>query len=106
MEETTATLSSHETPGEIAANEAARQAVILAFGLTGAIVVMLLQRQIMRELMPDSVTLTQRIEAALARERRWGKAAVRLWQAGFLRAARWAEDRAQRARREYESLRP
>lgn len=91
-------------PREIAQNEAARQAVILVFGLASAYLLLFIHKQMMREFMPGSEN--SRAAAALIRERRWGKTAVYLWTAGLLGAARWAEMRSVRARAEYESLRP
>lgn len=90
-------------PAQAAKNEAARQAVILVFTMAGALVLMAAQRRMLRGLLPGGPAPAQ--EAA-ARERRWGKAAVMLWRRDLLRAARWAESRAQAARRDYEAQLP
>ena len=92
------------TPRAAAETEAARQAVMLAFGLAGAFIIMCLQRKMMREFMPGHQD--QRMAEARTRERRWGTTAVWLWRLDMFRAARWAELKSVRARAEYEAMRP
>jgi hypothetical protein len=87
------------TPADTARNEAARQAVALVFTIAAALAVMTIQRRMLRGVLPGGPTP---LEDAAGRERRWGRAAVWLWHAGFLRPARWAEMRSEQARRDYE----
>lgn len=96
-------MSEPTTPREIAANEAARQAVILAFGLAGALVVMHVQRRMLRTILPGGPTPLQQ---AAEREERWARITVWLWQNGMISFARMANRQAEQARRDYEAERP
>lgn len=90
-----------ETPADAARVEAARQAVILVAGIAGALIIMSVQKQMLRGLLPGG-DATERMTSALRRERWYGKAAVFLARADLWRAARWAELRSWRARMDYE----
>jgi len=104
-----------ETPGDVARKEAARQAVILVFGIAGALLLIAVQKRIHGGLLAvidaeqaridPAGAARRRMEDARARERRWGKAAVWLWRAGLLPPARRAAAAAERAHAEYEAAR-
>lgn len=95
------------TPGQVASNEAARQAVMLIFGVVGVIILMPLYRKIAEQqgrqirhgMRIDPVM--ERIEAAEAeqaararRARRWQRAADVLWPVSES-AGMWALRRAE-----------
>src|SRR5271169_132682 len=93
------------TPAQIAQNEAARQAVMLVFGLVTAVIFMQMQRKMQQEAIetqrnPDIVR-TSRMEEAKRIERMWSK--VGSWT---LKLALKVADRAwkleEKARQSYE----
>lgn len=92
-----------QTPRQAAETEAARQAVMLAFGVAGAVILMIFQKRLMRGLLPGG---PGPMEEAAARERRWGKAAAWCWRRDLISLARRAGARAEQARADYEAARP
>lgn len=92
------------SPRQVAEREAARQAVMLLFGVAGALLVMVIHKRLLREFMPAAGEI--RMREAKARERRYGRAAVWLWRLDLLQLARKAELRSAAARSEYEGLLP
>ena len=104
--------SEHVTPGEAAKTEAARQAVMFAFTMVGAFVLLLAQHRIMK----DQQSIEQQIadpsgyarikmERALKAELRWYRVADWCWPR-CLPASRWAYGRAVAARKAYEAASP
>lgn len=102
------------TPAEVARNEAARQAVALAFAVAGAALLIMLQKRLGAGL-ADIVQADQhdtagqsrrRMEAAQRSAQRWDRATVWLWRFGPWRVAQAANRRAEAARRAYEAERP
>lgn len=92
------------TPGQVAQNEAAKQAVVLVFGLVTAVIIMRLQRKMVHQLTqpPDvDAERTERMRFALKTEAVWNrigawasKAAVAAWRMGDKARAAYEADRA------------
>jgi hypothetical protein len=103
------------TPGDVARTEAARQAVMLGFGLLGAVALIAMQRkfggglfeaiQMEADKVDPSGAARRRMDQALKDEARWRRAALVLWRVGPWRAARWAHRNAEKARARYEGER-
>jgi len=103
------------TPAETARQEAARQAVALAFGIAGVLLLIVIQRklggsvfdamQAEHDRADPSGAARRRMQAALTAARRWDRAATVLFRVGPRASFWWAMDRAERARAAYEAER-
>src|SRR5215469_7648925 len=101
------------TPSDTAKNEAAKQAVALAFGIAGMLLLILVQRKLGGGLMAaveaeqdridPSGAARRRMQAAQTASKRWDRAATILFRVGPRRSFWWALDRAERARAAYEA---
>lgn len=100
-------------PAETAKNEAARQAVMLAFGVVGLLIVIPLYRRLaeqqaaaMRAAADPSEQAAARMRRAQNDAKRWDRLQTVFMRYGPQRAFWWAHDRAERARRAYDAERP
>ena len=103
------------TPGDTARNEAARQAVALAFGIAGMVLLILVQRklgggllgalQAEQDHIDPSGAQRRRMENALKSAKQWDRMSTVLFRYGPSRAFGWAWGKAQQARSRYEQER-
>ena len=101
------------TPGDVARNEAAKQSVILVFGLAGAVILLAIQRRMMgsvaermEQMMPAPVrdeAARERAARAVKAEARWHRVARYCWRTDLIVVARWAHRQAERARKMQEA---
>ena len=97
------------TPGQVAQNEAAKQAVVLVFGLVTVLIIMQMQKKMARDMgeaaregsMPDSAR-SRRMQDAKRMEHLWDAAGSRVMK-WALKLADIAWKRAEQARQSYES---
>jgi ABC-type nickel/cobalt efflux system permease component RcnA len=101
------------TPGETAKTEAAKQAVILAFGILALLAMWPLYRrmaeqqaQTLRSVHDPSAVSLERMRAAASAAKRWDRVSTVMFRFGPARGFDWAWGRAQAARRAYEAERP
>lgn len=101
------------TPADTAKNEAAKQAVIFAFAILGALAMIPFykrmqeaQAAMLRDAIDPTERQADRMRAALESARRWDRVASLCFTFGTQRAFWWAHDKAERARAAYEAERP
>lgn len=108
------------TPAETARNEAAKQAVMLVFGIAAALLMLPLYKRLAEqqaEAMASQAHLIseradpvmeriRRAQAALETAKRWDRIAGMLFVLGPQRAFWWAHDQAEKARAIYRAEQP
>lgn len=104
------------TPADTAKNEAAKQAVALAFMIAGAVLLVALQRKMgggiigaleqEQERVDPTGAQRRRMESARKAAKRWDRASTVMFRYGPARAFSWAWGHAEAARKAYDAERP
>ena len=100
------------TPGQVATNEAAKQAVMLVFAVVTVLIFIPIQRRMLdqmtakvQERVDSSAAAAERMKQAQQAERRWDRLGNYLFDVRLFEGARRAWARARKARAEYEDAR-